>query len=241
MRQHTKFWLIPSIVIIGLTGCGNDNETAIQDQRNDNTIPIGYYSNENHDGNGGNAILLEDDNDGPATEALDHSLGKEREANRQGVQNLRGNNGVYKINNREIAIDGKSDIGAGDRNYHGHLNNNALPTRQSYYTGNEGRLSEKISSEAKKVANVKDAQTVIEEKNIIVGVMLNDENKTDETKRNIKNAIEPYADGRSVKVMTNESQYNRIKVINNDLRNGGPADDLDREIKNIKNSKKNND
>lgn len=227
--------------MIGLTGCGNDDETALQDRRNDDTIPIGYYSNENHDGNGGNAILLEGDNDGPATEALDHSMGKERELNRQGVQDMKNNNGLYKINNREIANDGRYNIGAGDKNYHGHLNNSALPTRQSYYTGYDGKLSEQITSEVKKVENVKDAQTVIDKENIIVGVRLNDGNKAEETKRNIKNAINSHVNGRSVKIMTNESQYNRIKVINNDLRNGGPKDELDREIRNLNRTNENND
>ena len=233
MQQHIKFWLIPSIFIIGLTGCGNSNETAVQDQRNDETIPIGYYSNENHDGNGGNAILLEDDNDGPATETLDHTLGREREVNRQSVQKMKNNSGIYKINNRDIANDGEYNLGSNDKNYHGHLNNNDLPTRQSYYTGNDGKLSDQITNEAKRVGNVKDARTVIQDKNIIVGVLLNDKTKADETRRNIKNALEPYADGRNVKVMTNESQYNRIKVINNDLRNGGPNDQLNKEIKNL--------
>lgn len=241
MQQHTKFWLLSSIFIIGLTGCGNNEETAVQDGRKDSTIPIGYYSNETHDANGGNVILLEGDNDGPATESLDHTLGKERDTHRQGDKGVKSKNGIYKINNREFFSDGRPVLGDDDKNYHGHLNNNELPTRQSYYTGNEGKLSEKITSEVRKVANVTEAQTVIDKKSIIVGILLNDENKAEETKRSIRKAIEPYANGRSVKVMTNESQYNRIKVINNDLRNGGPKDELDKEIRNMNQVNENTD
>ncbi|WP_071395891.1 YhcN/YlaJ family sporulation lipoprotein [Bacillus tuaregi] len=242
MQQHKKFWLLPTMfIMIGLTGCGND-ESAIQDRRNDNdTIPIGYYSNENHDGNGGNAILLEDDNDGPATEALDHSLGKERGTNRQGIQNMKNKSGVYKINNREVVIDGREEISNDDRNYHGHLSNQATPSRRNNHAINGGKQTEQITSKAKRVENVKDAQTVIREDTIIVGVLLNDGNKVEETKKNIASAIEPYRHGRTVKILTNESQYNRIKVINNDIQNGGPMDDLDHEIQNIKNSKENID
>ena len=73
-------------LVIGLAGCNTNDETALQDKRTERTMPIGYYSNENHEksGNGGNAIILEgSDNDGPAVEIMDHTFGRESETNKR--------------------------------------------------------------------------------------------------------------------------------------------------------------
>ncbi len=58
-----------------------------------NRSPVGYYSNENHENNGGNAVLLDGaDNDGPVTEIMDHSLGAERNTNQRFLRVRNQNN-----------------------------------------------------------------------------------------------------------------------------------------------------
>ena len=52
-----------------------------------------------------------------------------------------------------------------------------------------------------------------------------------ETKKNIQNVIGSQSKGRQVQVFTNQSRYNSIKVMNNDLKNGGPAADIEDELK----------
>ena len=82
MRQYQKFGLVP-ILLVGLVGCGNGDQTA-KDGRTNEPLSVGYYSNENHENKGGNAVLLDGaDNDGPVTEIMDHSLGTERNTNQR--------------------------------------------------------------------------------------------------------------------------------------------------------------
>ena len=119
-------------------------------------------------------------------------------------------------------------------NYHGHLANNRIPSgKTTYNRENEGNLSSRINQNVEKVDNVKAAETIIQDQNIIIGVLLERNDNVAETKRNIQEVIGSQARGRQVKVFTNQSQYNSIKVMNNDLKNGGPAADIENELRNI--------
>ena len=119
-------------------------------------------------------------------------------------------------------------------NYHGHLANNRIPSgKTTYNRENEGNLSSRINQNVEKVDNVKAAETIIQDQNIIIGVLLERNDNVAETKRNIQEVIGSQARGRQVKVFTNQSQYNSIKVMNNDLKNGGPAVDIENELRNI--------
>lgn len=239
MQQRRKL-VLATLFFIGLAGCGTDDEGALKNLRQeDGTLPIGYYSNENHDNNGGNVTILDgNDNDGPATEILDHSFGTERNANGRTQENRSQGVNTRAENQRQGAnIQSNFDrsmIGASDRNYHGHLANGQTPAgRTSYNRENPGNLSSQITQRVEKVDNVKEAETIINGRNVVVGVLLEKNENVEQTKKNIQNAIQPGMNGRQVQVLTNESQYNRIKVMNNDLKNGGPTDDIKKEIKNI--------
>ena len=99
MRQYQKFGLVP-ILLVSLVGCGKADQTA-KNGRTNEPLSVGYYSNENHENNGGNAILLDGaDNDGPITEMMDHSLGAERNSNQRflRVRNEIINNQVNNVN-----------------------------------------------------------------------------------------------------------------------------------------------
>jgi spore cortex protein len=248
LRQHRKLGLL-SILFVSLVGCGNGDKTTVQDQATGDTTPMGYYSNENHKNNGGNAVLLDGaDNDGPVTEIMDHSFGAERNTNQRflRVNNKNDNNQANNISpmnnaNPNPIENGYQDnlnsrdplIGGSDQNYHGQINNSNHATRQSYYNGNSGKLSGKITKVVGDVDNVKDAETVIYENNVIVGVQLNNAKLEGETKRKIQQAIQSQVKGRRIQVITNPSQYNRLKTINNDLRNGGPRGEINKDIKNL--------
>lgn len=246
MQQHRKLWVLSTIFIIGLTGCGNDGETALQDKQTKNTTPVGYYSNEEHESKGGNAILLDgSDNDGPATEIMDHTWGVERETNKRylRVNNKNDNQG----NNRTIADTqqdnlnaGTSHLGQTDMNYHGHMNRANLPTRQSYYNGYEGNFSEQITQTTEKVENVKEAHTFVDDKKVIIAVLLDDKVRANETKRKIQQAVQPLMNGREFEISTNESQFNRLEVIDHNLRNGGSEEKLNEDMENVPQSNRNN-
>lgn len=71
-----------------LAGCGNTNQDLDNDGKAE-SMPLGYYSNERHEQEStGNArVLGNQDNDGPLTEALDHTFGSEGKQNRADTSN----------------------------------------------------------------------------------------------------------------------------------------------------------
>jgi spore cortex protein len=235
LRKYQKFGWVP-ILVLGLVGCGNGDQTA-KDVRTDEPLTIGYYSNENHENKGGNAVLLDGaDNDGPVTEIMDHSLGTERNTNQRFLRVRNENNNQVNdvipnlpnptANGYDVNLNSRDPlIGGNDQNYHGHLNNSNHATRQSYYNGNNGNMNERITELVENVENVKEAKTVIHGNEVLVGVRLNNNDREEDTKRNIQQAVQNHLDGKTIHLLTNDSQFNRLKTIDQDLRNVGPKDD----------------
>jgi spore cortex protein len=198
---------------------------------------VGYQLNGN-DNDGPQAVINSHDNDGPLVELMDHSFGTKGQQNNMNQNTVRGNNQRAQESNRQgsnIQSDfNNALIGASDHNYHGHLANNRIPSgKTTYNRENDEDLSSRINQNVEKVDNVKAAETIIQDQNIIIGVLLERNDNVAETKRNIQEVIGSQARGRQVKVFTNQSQYNSIKVMNNDLKNGGPAADIENELRNI--------
>lgn len=215
-RLTKKLFSIPSaaLLTIGLVGCGvNDNETAVQDRRNNTVQPVGYYSNNDNERNGGgNArILDETDNDGPITEWMNNSLNDHD----QNYQRLR-NNGFVR----------------GDANYHGHLGNTERKPRSSYYEGYDGNLINRINGAAH-VNNVRDVQSLVNGNEVLIAVNLANNNKEKETFAKIRKAVNPYLNGKKAHIVTDQTTFNRIRVIDNDLREGGPRDQINLDTQNI--------
>ena len=204
-------------------------------RNNDVGYPMMLNGNDN---DGPQVVINSHDNDGPLVELMDHSFGTKGQQNNMNQNTVRGNNQRAQENNRQGA-NIQSDfnnalIGASDHNYHGHLANNRIPSSKTTYNReNEGNLSSRINQNVEKVDNVKAAETIIQDQNIIIGVLLERNDNVAETKRNIQEVIGSQAGGRQVKVFTNQSQYNSIKVMNNDLKNGGPAANIENELRNI--------
>ncbi|MCE4046901.1 YhcN/YlaJ family sporulation lipoprotein [Bacillus sp. Au-Bac7] len=104
-----------------LTGCANTDQDL---NNSENDIPLGYYSNERHEKEStGNArVLGNQDNDGPLTEAMDHTFGLEGQQNRANASNINdqtslGNNEesyntelADKINNAALKVKNVKDV-----------------------------------------------------------------------------------------------------------------------------------
>jgi spore cortex protein len=237
LRQYQKFGLVP-ILLVSLVGCGKADQTA-ENGRTNEPLSVGYYSNENHENKGGNAILLDGaDNDGPITEMMDHSLGAERNSNQRfsNVNNLSDNDLVNNSNPNPNPIETRYQdnlnsreplMGGNRQNDDGHSNQSNHATHQNYYNGN---MSKRVTQLVGKVENVKETKTVIQGNNVIVGVRLNDKSREGETIKNIQKAIEPQLNGRKFYLITNDHQFRQLRKIDKDLRNGGPNDELNLEI-----------
>jgi spore cortex protein len=120
-----------------------------------------------------------------------------------------------------------------DANYHGHLDNNAREGRRSYYTAYEGQLSEKLGDKTSAVPNVEDARTVIYGSNILIAAVLADYSREEQTKQEIQKAVAPYLRGRNCTIVTDTGTFSRIRNIDNDLRDGGPREQIDLDIKDM--------
>ncbi len=128
-------------------------------------------------------------------------------------------------------------MGASDRNYHGHLSARQNPAGQKTYNReNRGNESEQITNRVNELHNVKEAQTIISDETVVIGVLLEKNEKAHETKKNVQDVIQAQVKEKQVTVLTNESQFNRMKVINNELKNGGPREDIEQELNNIINT-----
>lgn len=208
------------MMTLSLAACGTNEEGNQGGQ----ALPIGYYSNEDHEEKGGHTNWLNEDNDGPFTEIMDHSFGGEGERNQlRALNNDAAPGGEY--NDTLFSRD--------DRNYHGHLNENRGGARSPYFTGYDGARVKKINEAAALVVNVADARSIIHEEHLLIGVMLEDPSREQETKAKIKDVVEPFVEGKKLTIVTNDSMYSEIKTIDNDLREGGSKDVLDRYIKGL--------
>ncbi|MFE8696856.1 YhcN/YlaJ family sporulation lipoprotein [Cytobacillus sp. FJAT-53684] len=223
-----------AIMSLGLVGCGTNDESAAQDRYTDQAQPIGYYSNENHRNRGGNAQILDGaDNDGPFTEMMDHTFGMEGQNGRTNRPNTYDGVNTRNVNNNQNDGQGNHLFSEDDANYHSHLGNNMRKAKNSYYEAYHGKLVENINRAAASVNNVNDVQTVVNGEHVIIAANIQDANRKSETVAAIGQAVQPYLNGRTSKVVTDESTYNRLKVIDNDLRDGGPKDQLYVDVKNL--------
>lgn len=244
-RLNKKVIAVPlaALMSMGLAGCGTNDETAVQDRNTEIVQPIGYYSNENHESRGGN-VRIEGgtDNDGPLTEMMDHTFGNEgrntRNDNRR-ILRVRdeadnpGNPSAPLAERDRNFFERDNRFSHSDANYHGHLDDNTSRARSSYYHAYEGELAEKIGDVTASVPNVEDVRSVTYGSNVLIAVDLEDYSKEEETKAAIHDAVQPYLRGRSTTVVTDEGTFSRLRNIDNDLRDGGPREQIDWDIKNL--------
>ncbi|MED3549132.1 YhcN/YlaJ family sporulation lipoprotein [Cytobacillus praedii] len=230
--MEKKLIVLPFTLImsLGLAGCGTNDESAGQQRYKDGAQPIGYYSNENHRNKGGNAQLLDGaDNDGALTEMMDHTLGEEGKYERNNLQNRNANVPTpQRVSDNGEPYLFKRD----DANFHGHLGFNKRASN-SYYEAYNGEMVERINQAAAAVDNVNDVQSVVNGNYVIIAADINDTAQKKATIAKINQAVQPYLNGKTSKVVTDESTFNRLKVIDNDLRDGGPRDQLYLDVKNL--------
>lgn len=216
-------------MIGALSGCGQ-KESATDNRYYDQASPIGYYTSEhnpyvNNDQNRGageqrrgNARLFED-NDGPINEILDRSVVYNENRirkNNEGIRNIRnrGGHGGY------LGIGYNTPhFSRTDRNYHGHLNNLENVGNPSYYNRYEGRLSEQLSNRAEQVDGVKNAGVLISKGEVLVAVVPERGANDREVSRAVERALEPLVKNKELRVGVNESAFNAIRNVDNDLRN----------------------
>lgn len=224
MQKTLKAFVVLS-VSAGLAACGIESESGYGG--NNRYEPQGYFSNAGHkDAN--------DRHDGPLTEWYDHSVGKEQRTIREEKDRyLQAGDGHGHPQNpsKPLAKEDKSFFERdneqpynSDANYHGHKSVQNVQKKNSYYTNYNGKLAEKLTSKAEEVDGVLDAQTFIGDKEITVALQVAKNRDAKAVKSQVKQTIERYAKGAPVQVADDIGTFNYIRVLDNDLRDGGPID-----------------
>jgi spore cortex protein len=213
---------LSATLMLGLAGCANDNNRTGVNENNNSMRPVGFYSNENHPTSDNNLFR---DNDGAFTEMMDHTLGDEDQVtneNKRKQLQLRDENGHPKNPTTPLASEDRNffqrdnRFSTSDMNYHGHLNvkngNNGIATDPNF----QDNFTNKVRNKVETIPNVKNVRSVAYGNTVIVSVELIDQDKAATTKSAIKNAVKPYANGRTVKVITDEGTIGRDRNSYND-------------------------
>jgi spore cortex protein len=214
----------------GLAACGS-YEGALDGRYDDSARPIGYYTNENHRDNNGNAYIM-NDNDGPVTEFLDRgAMDRRTNVNRREMVNPT----VPYAERDRTFFERDNRFKYNDINYHGHLNSMNAKTRSSYYKRYNGELAEKISMQAKKVDDVSDARTLVYRDSVLVAVNTNARD-VQRLENKVKQAVAPYTKNKKVRVVANPSMYQRVRVIDNNMRYGQSVEEIEKDLQTIFNN-----
>ncbi|MCM3568418.1 YhcN/YlaJ family sporulation lipoprotein [Neobacillus mesonae] len=225
--MNRKQWMIPlsALMIVGASGCANNDSKGVNDSNNNPARPIGYYSNENHpDSN--NAFNR--DNDGPFTEMMDHNLGDEDQniyKQRRDMLQTRDENGhpvnptkpLAKTDRNFFQRDNR--FSTSDMNYHGHLNRDIANMGSAVDHEYQEDITNVIRNKVADVNNVRSIRNVSYGNSVWISVALNDDSRAAavQTKRAIKKAVQPYVKGKTIKVIVDEGMFGRDRNINNDF------------------------
>ncbi|MGM0874406.1 MAG: YhcN/YlaJ family sporulation lipoprotein [Bacillota bacterium] len=212
-KKASAFTVI-ALLTTGLTACNGD-EGALDTNYNNNTQPMGYYSNENSD----------IDNEGPVTEMMDGMNNEDnyfRQVNDR-YDNRNMSNPTVPLGDRDNGLVRDNRFSHGDANYHGHLN------EIGYNNRGDGEISQKVKNAVEKMDNVDEARVVVTDDNILVAVDTNDRNDAS-LKDKITSNLRKMADGRNIQVVTDEGTFTRIRNIDNDIQNGVDRETIDTDV-----------
>ncbi|MED4463993.1 YhcN/YlaJ family sporulation lipoprotein [Metabacillus fastidiosus] len=252
MRKTASALAVIAVMTTGLVACNNaDNNEGAMDTRNNNaTRQVGYYTNDNNDVTRG---YDRDGNEGPVTDMFDGDRDTNyRRVNND--RNARMDNPMVPLGSRDNNIARDVNYSRNDVNYHGHLNNrannvnngrndvgtmygntgtngtgnnnmNTAANNTGYYNRADQDLADKVVNRVEKMANVDDARVLVTDDNIVVAVDTNDRNNKNVEKQ-VAKSVDKMANGRNVRVVTDEAMYTRIRNVDNDIRNNVNRTDI---------------
>ncbi|MBD1381221.1 YhcN/YlaJ family sporulation lipoprotein [Metabacillus arenae] len=220
MRKKVYGLAAFTLISASLAACNTD-QGAMDTNDNNRTQPIGFYSNE-HIGNNGDGV----DNDGPVTEMMENA--NNGNGNREGANNGRLDNPTVPLADGDRGFERDNRFNRGDTNYHNQAN------EAGYYNEGDQQIADKVSNKVKKMKNVDDARTLVTRDNVYVAIDTKDRNNKDVKDKALKAARE-IANGRNVQVVTDEGAFNRIRNIDNDIRNGNDRKTIDASIQDFMN------
>ncbi|WP_110927071.1 YhcN/YlaJ family sporulation lipoprotein [Bacillus massiliglaciei] len=113
-----------------------------------------------------------------------------------------------------------------DRNYHGH-ESKPLTAKSSYFTAYDGQLADSIMRKVNSLNGVADSRTLITDDAVLITVLLKEYGQPErakEVREQARRRISGLTEGRDLYVTVDQGVYNRVMVLDNNLRDGGPTD-----------------
>ncbi|WP_210366768.1 YhcN/YlaJ family sporulation lipoprotein [Bacillus sp. REN3] len=218
-----KFLMLPfaSILVAAMAGC-TGNQGAEQ--------PLGYYSNDK-----GNEVDVMDDREGPVTEMMDHSFGKEArvsEERKRAMLQSRDENGnppnptVPRSDHDHNFFQRDNRYSRGDVNYHGHLNENRDNPRIYKNTEEDKQDAKRVEQAVEAIDNVDKVRSVMYGREVEIAVDLKDKSLEKKTKKEIEKAVTPMIEGRELRISTDEGTFSRSRDIDYNRKNGNPRESI---------------
>ncbi|MGN9864404.1 YhcN/YlaJ family sporulation lipoprotein [Bacillus swezeyi] len=181
------------LLTAGLSACGTNN--ALDTRNDNNTRPIGYYSNDADRDDGF-------DNDGPVTEML---------------ENMNGRNGTTNVTNRNDTPvpTGDGTYSRGDMNYHNHLVNTA---NTGYNNPQNRKISRDITQRINKMNNIDESQVVVTNETVIIAVRA-DKNLSNDERNQIRITAKTLAGDRTIQIAEDNGTFTRLREMNDSPQN----------------------
>ncbi|WP_165970845.1 YhcN/YlaJ family sporulation lipoprotein [Peribacillus frigoritolerans] len=227
MRHKVTAFAAIAIAATGLAGC-NNNEGALDTRYDDSTRPIGYYSDEHRNNNNDGVDNV--DNDGPLTEMMEGDMNdnyftkvNDRDT---AFHNGRMDNPTAPLSNEDGMIEKDNRFSRTDENYHGQVK------QVNYYNDQDEAIAKNVSEKAADVKDVDDVRTVVNGDQVLVAIDTDDKNDKD-VKNAVLNAVRPAAEGKDIKVVTDEGTFTRVRTINDNIETGQPKNTINEDIRDL--------
>lgn len=212
-----------------LVAC-NVNDDAATDRYDNNTRPIGYYTDDNDNTRRGFIGNRPDDNN-------QGFFGTNNTNDNMNRRQSPFQNGTDQVNNRNegpltdmLDRDDQNQVNNNPQNYNrrGTFENRG---KVGYYDGTDRKLARTISERVKDIKGVADARTIVYGDQIVVGVNTNDNNKNID--RKVKSAIRDIVQTQNVTVVTDNKMFDRIRNVDDSLRDGNGINEVQSDINGI--------
>ncbi len=112
------------------------------------------------------------------------------------------------------------------------MDNNRTDHNVTYHEDYDGALAEKIRNRVNSMNNVDDAHVILNDNNVIVGIDTSENDKSAVSQR-VYREVKKLVPNRDVRVTTDDSIVNRIKNVDNNLRDGKTTNEVSSDIKGI--------
>ncbi|WP_078379549.1 YhcN/YlaJ family sporulation lipoprotein [Sutcliffiella halmapala] len=245
MRKSVLTVTSAAFLLGGLAGCGTGDRAA-DNRYYEETRPIGYYTSENnpyvnHDrnrqvSNDRRSAYRLNDNDGPLNEIMDRAV---IYGERNNHNNARNRTAPLPTGNRGGMFgdrDRAPNFSRKDINYHGQLNGLERTADPSYYNNYQGRLTEQLADRASKVKGVEDVRAVAYGNDILVAVEPQNGASEQKVRQDVRRAVQPLVNGKDCRVVVDQGAFTTVLGVDNDLRDGGPVDDINNKIRDLINT-----